>query len=209
MVNNPPWMILLLCAAGYLLGSVPFGVLVTHALGLTDPRSAGSGNIGSTNVLRVGGKLAGALTLFGDIGKGWLAAWGAGWWLGGESAVLLVALCAVLGHLFPVFLRFKGGKGVATALGAIAGVAPWLGIAVSLIWLASLALWRYSSGAALVAFAAFPILSIWLRPRPVFLAFACAVTALIVLRHHANITRLLSGTEPKVGASSASAQTES
>ena len=209
MFSDPSWVILLLCAAGYLLGSVPFGILVSQALGLTDPRSVGSGNIGSTNVLRVGGKLAGALTLLGDIGKGWLAAWGAGWWLGGESAVLLVALCAVLGHLFPVFLRFKGGKGVATALGAIAGVAPWLGIALGLIWLASLALWRYSSGAALIAFAALPILSLWLRPSPVFLAFACAMTMLIVIRHYANIARLLSGTEPKVGVSSASAQAES
>lgn len=203
MSSHAIWFFLGLCLAGYLIGSIPFGVLTSQVLGLTDPRSAGSGNIGFTNVLRVGGKTAGMLTLVGDIGKGWLVGWGAARLLGEEASVLPVAFCALLGHLFPVFLKFRGGKGVATALGAVTGVAPWIGLGLGLIWLGALAVWRYSSGAALAAFLAFPFLALWIHPTPAFLIFAVSVTALIVWRHQSNIARLRAGTEPKIGQSSA------
>ncbi|MBI5854573.1 MAG: glycerol-3-phosphate 1-O-acyltransferase PlsY [Nitrospirae bacterium] len=199
MSSDTLWHLIALSLAGYLLGSIPFGVLATRALGLTDPRSAGSGNIGFTNVLRVGGKAAGALTLLGDIGKGWLVGWGATRLLGDETTVLPVAFCAVLGHLFPVFLKFRGGKGVATAIGAVAGVAPWLGLGLGAIWMAAFGIWRYSSGAALTAFACLPVLALWQRPTVPFLMFAVTLTALIVWRHQANIVRLRAGTEPKIG----------
>lgn len=196
------WLSLGLGLAGYLTGSIPFGVLISRGLGLTDPRTVGSGNIGFTNVLRVSGRLAGALTLLGDIGKGWLVAWGAARVLNEEVLVLPVSLCVVLGHLFPIFLHFRGGKGVATAMGAVVGVAPGIGLTLGLIWLSALGVWRYSSGAALTAFLAFPILAIWLRPTPAFLVFACSVTALILWRHQSNIARLRAGTEPKIGQAS-------
>ncbi len=201
MSSHTLWLFLGLCLAGYVIGSIPFGILSSQALGLTDPRTAGSGNIGFTNVLRVGGKLAGALTLLGDIGKGWLVGWGAMRLIEGEALVLLATFCAVLGHLFPVFLKFHGGKGVAIALGAVAGVAPSIGLSLGLVWLGALGLWRYSSGAALAAFVAFPVLALWLRPTPAFLVFALSVSALIVWRHQPNIARLRAGTEPKIGQS--------
>jgi glycerol-3-phosphate acyltransferase PlsY len=202
MSSDSIWLSLGLSIAGYVLGSIPFGVLATRALGLVDPRAAGSGNIGFTNVLRVGGKLAGVLTLLGDIGKGWLTGWGATKLLEAEVGVLAVALCAILGHLFPVFLKFRGGKGVATALGAVTGVAPWLGLALGTIWLVTLGLWRYSSGAALTAFLLFPVLALFLRPTAAFLCFAVIVSGLVVWRHQGNMARLWAGTEPKIGQSS-------
>ncbi|MBA5872366.1 MAG: glycerol-3-phosphate acyltransferase, partial [Nitrospira sp. CR2.1] len=120
---DSPWLIGFLILFGYLLGSIPFGVVVSRALGAVDPRSAGSRNVGFTNVLRVSGKKAGVLTLIGDIGKGWAAGWAATLLLHQEAAVLGVALASIIGHLHSMFLGFKGGKGVATALGAALGVA--------------------------------------------------------------------------------------
>ena len=125
---DSPWLIGFLILSSYLLGSIPFGVVVSRLLGAVDPRSAGSRNVGFTNVLRVSGKKAGILTLLGDIGKGWLAGWVGTMLLHQESAILWVALASVIGHLHSAFLRFKGGKGVATALGAALGVAPWIGL---------------------------------------------------------------------------------
>lgn len=193
------WLPALLAIGGYLLGSIPFGVVVAKWLGTVDPRTAGSRNIGFTNVLRVAGKKAGLLTLAGDVGKGWVVGWVATFLLTDETMVLAVAACPILGHLFPVFLGFRGGKGVATALGAVAGVAPWLGLAMLAVWLATAAVWRYSSGAALAAFAALPIGSVLMGKTWQFQVFAWLVSGLIVLRHKENIQRLWQGTEPKMG----------
>jgi len=193
------WLPALLAIGGYLLGSIPFGVVVAKWLDTVDPRTAGSRNIGFTNVLRVAGKKAGLLTLAGDIGKGWVVGWGATLMLTNETMILAVTACPILGHLFPVFLGFRGGKGVATALGAVAGVAPWLGLAMLAVWLATAAVWRYSSGAALAAFAALPIGSFLMGKNWQFQIFAWLVSGLIAFRHKDNIRRLWSGTEPKMG----------
>ncbi len=193
------WLPALLVTAGYLLGSVPCGVLVAKALGTVDPREAGSRNIGFTNVLRVAGKQAGFLTLAGDVGKGWVVAWLGTRLLENEVWVLLVALSPVIGHLYPVFLRFRGGKGVATAMGAVTGVAPLLGLALAVVWLVTAAVWRYSSGAAVAAFTGLPILGVVSGESWRVLAFLVVVSGLVLWRHEENVGRLLSGTEPKMG----------
>ncbi|CAI4032496.1 Glycerol-3-phosphate acyltransferase [Nitrospira tepida] len=189
----PLWLL-----GGYLLGAVPFGVVVCRALGRPDPRTTGSRNIGFTNVLRVAGKDAGLLTLLGDMGKGWVAGWGAGQVFGETWMVLAVALASVVGHLFSLFMRFRGGKGVATALGAVLGVEPVLGGILLAVWLGTAALWRYSSGAAIAAFAVFPLLAL-VRGDGLLVVFACVVSGLILLRHRENMRRLWHGTEPKIG----------
>jgi acyl phosphate:glycerol-3-phosphate acyltransferase len=184
----------------YLLGAIPIGVFAARLVGGNDPRRTGSRNIGFTNVLRVAGKTAGALTLLGDMGKGALAVSGARLVLG-ENAhewVLAAAAAAILGHVFSVFLRFHGGKGVATALGAWLAIDPIVGAILICIWLTSLALWRRSSLAAIMAFGSLPVL-VWLRhPEPVMLLFAIGVSAVIMYRHVDNIRRLRAGTEPKL-----------
>jgi glycerol-3-phosphate acyltransferase PlsY len=186
---------------GYVLGAIPIGIFATRLVGGCDPRRAGSGNIGFTNVLRVAGKTAGVLTLLGDIGKGALAVMVARLILesGAQDWVLAAAAAAILGHVFSVFLRFHGGKGVATALGAWLAIDPIIGVILICIWLTSLALWRRSSLAAIMAFGSLPVL-VWVRhPRPVMVLFALGVTAVIVYRHMENIRRLRGGTEPKLG----------
>jgi glycerol-3-phosphate acyltransferase PlsY len=188
-----------LVAAAYLLGSIPFGVLAARVRGGVDLRRVGSGNIGATNVLRAVGKGAAALTLLGDIGKGALPV-ALGRWLGAGPGVLAaIALAAVTGHLFPVFARFRGGKGVATTLGVVLAAMPAVGALLLLIWLAVAALWRYSSLAALTASALLPILTWLLDGRPAMLALSAALLALVTLRHRENIGRLLAGTEGKIG----------
>ncbi|WP_447972415.1 glycerol-3-phosphate 1-O-acyltransferase PlsY [Nitrospira sp. Kam-Ns4a] len=189
----------MLAVGGYLLGSVPFGVLVAKGLGKPDPRTAGSRNIGFTNVLRVCGKTAGVLTLIGDVGKGWVVAATAAALLEHEGWMLAAALAPVLGHLFPIFLGFRGGKGVATAMGAVLGVAPPVGFGLLLVWLASVGFWRYSSGGALAAFAALPVLGLLLHGTWSFLLFSLLLSGLITVRHKDNIIRLWHGTEPKLG----------
>ena len=191
-------LLVLWLLGGYLLGAIPFGVVVCRALGRPDPRTTGSRNIGFTNVLRVAGKDAGLITLLGDMGKGWVAGWSAGLVFGDAWMVLAVALAAVLGHLSSVFLRFRGGKGVATALGAILGVQPALGGILLAVWLGTAALWRYSSGAAIAAFALFPLLALF-RGDGHLVVFALVVSSLILLRHRENMRRLWNGTEPKMG----------
>ena len=189
--------------AAYLLGSLSFAVIVSRAMGLSDPRSYGSGNPGATNVLRSGNKLAAILTLLFDAFKGWLPVWlvarfGAPHGLG-EGAMALVGLAAFLGHLWPVFFRFQGGKGVATAAGVLLAFSPWLGLATLATWLIIAFFFRYSSLAAIVAavFAPFFQMLVW-GFGPV--ALACAVMgALLVWRHGANIRKLLAGTESKLG----------
>jgi glycerol-3-phosphate acyltransferase PlsY len=190
---------ILLLVAAYLLGSIPFGVLVARAQGGVDLRQVGSGNIGATNVLRAVGKGAAALTLLGDIGKGVFAV-ALARWLGVTPPVLaMIALATVVGHLFPVFAQFQGGKGVATTLGVVLAAMPAVGALLILIWLAVAALWRYSSLAALTASVALPILTWVLDGRPAMLALSGVLLALVVVRHRENIGRLLAGTEGKIG----------
>jgi glycerol-3-phosphate acyltransferase PlsY len=187
-----------LAVGGYVVGSVPFGVLVAKCLGTVDPRTAGSRNIGFTNVLRVAGKKAGILTLLGDVGKGWVVAAAGAQFIEGEGWVLLIALCPILGHLYPVFLGFRGGKGVATALGAIFGVAPWIGLMVLGVWVVTFMLWRYSSAAALAAFVSLPLIGQVGGRGWRFELFTVVVMGLIVARHRGNLIRLWEGTEPRM-----------
>ena len=183
---------------GYLCGSIPFGVLLTRFAGAPDLRGVGSGNIGATNVLRTGRKFLAAATLAGDILKGTVAVVVIGFAFGRDAA-LYAALGAFLGHLFPVWLGFKGGKGVATYIGLLLGLALWLAlIAFCLIWIAIAAASRYSSLAALVASAATPVVLWWngdVSEAKLFLL----LSALVWLMHRANIARLISGTESQIG----------
>lgn len=183
---------------GYLLGSVPFGVLLTRALGLGDLRSIGSGNIGATNVLRTGNKGAALATLLLDGGKGAAAVLLARW-LGGESAALVAGGAAFLGHLYPVWLGFRGGKGVATFLGTAIALAWPLGLGLCGIWLLTAALSRISSLSALVAAAVAPVMAL-LMGNGGLAATMLFMATLIFLRHHENIARLRAGTEPRIGA---------
>jgi glycerol-3-phosphate acyltransferase PlsY len=183
---------------GYLCGSIPFGVLLTRFAGGPDLRSVGSGNIGATNVLRTGRKAVAAATLAGDILKGTVAVAVIGF-VFGRDAALYAALGAFLGHLFPVWLGFKGGKGVATYLGLLLGLALWLALtAFCLIWIAIAAASRYSSLAALVAAAATPVVLWWNGNVPEAELFLL-LSALVWLTHRANIARLISGTEHPIG----------
>jgi glycerol-3-phosphate acyltransferase PlsY len=195
------WLPIVLALGGYLLGSIPFGIVVSTCLGAPDPRTVGSRNIGFTNVLRVAGKKAGLLTLLGDMGKGWLVGWLAAYLIESEAWRLGVALSPILGHLFSILLGFRGGKGVATAIGAVGGVAPVLGLGLVLIWLLTAALWRYSSGAALAAFCSLPVLAVLAGKDATFVVFAGLVSCLVLSRHTGNVARLWQGTEPKIGQS--------
>ena len=182
---------------GYLLGAIPFGLLLTRMAGMDDIRNIGSGNIGATNVLRTGRKKLAAATLFLDGAKGALAALAA-LRLGGTEAGLVAGFAAVIGHNFPVWLRFKGGKGVATSLGVLLAAAWPVGVIGCLVWLATAAAFRFSSLAALVALVTAPLTAFALAtPEHAMLALALAVLGLA--RHHANIRRLLNGTEPRIG----------
>jgi glycerol-3-phosphate acyltransferase PlsY len=192
-------LLAILVVVGYLLGAIPFGVVVSKAMGLPDPRTVGSKNVGFTNVLRVSGKMAGMLTLLGDMGKGLIMGWVATQFLQQEWTILLVALAPFLGHLFSPFLGFKGGKGVATALGSVLGVAPLIGLILLLIWLGTVGIWRYSSGGALAAFVAFPLIAALNHSSMAFVLFSVVVSGLIVMKHKGNIERLWNGTESKIG----------
>ena len=195
----------ILIGLSYLIGSIPFAVVVSLLFGLKDPRTYGSGNPGATNVLRSGNKMAAILTLVGDAAKGWLPVWigsqyGASGWLLGA-----IALAVFLGHLYPVFLKFKGGKGVATALGVMIALQPLLALASAATWIIILVCFRYSSLAAMVSAVFAPIfyvfggvVHVWPLQLPV--AGALAIIGLFLLyRHRANMSRLLAGTEPRVG----------
>jgi len=201
--------IALIAAASYLLGSIPTGYLVIRIFRKQDIRSVGSGNIGATNVLRSGGKGLGALTFLLDMLKGCAAVY-----LGAALGVLLApsapernmqalaALCAVLGHMFPVWLGFKGGKGVATGFGVFLVAAPWAALAAISVFIVVLGLSRYVSLASIVGSASFPLFAWFLvtgtRP-PFFIAVQCVVALLVIVKHHQNIGRLLHGTESRLG----------
>jgi glycerol-3-phosphate acyltransferase PlsY len=187
-------------AFGYLVGSIPFGVVLTRVAGTADLRSIGSGNIGATNVLRTGHKALAAATLICDVLKGTLAVLVMDW-LWGRDQALIAGLGAFLGHLFPVWLIFKGGKGVATYLGILLGLVPWPGaVAFAAIWVIVAALTRYSSLAGLVASAATPAV-LWANDDRQEALLFVLLTVVVFLVHRANIARLVSGTEGKIGGS--------
>jgi glycerol-3-phosphate acyltransferase PlsY len=189
-----------ICLLGYLLGSIPFGLLLTKISGLGDIRGIGSGNIGATNVLRTGRKGLAAATLVFDALKGAAAVLTGRALLYDQDTALLAGLAAVLGHLFPIWLRFKGGKGVATGLGVLVAAAWPIGVAACGVWLLVAALARISSLASLAAFSFAPFAALVLEEFGIVkLSFTIAV--LVFVRHRANIRRLLAGTEPRIGGS--------
>lgn len=187
----------------YLIGSIPFAVVSSKAFGLPDPRTYGSGNPGATNVLRTGRKGAAAFTLLGDAAKGWVAVALARHFAIGEPGIAAVAVAVFLGHLYPLFLGFRGGKGVATALGVLIALSGWLGLAAALTWAAAAALWRYSSLAGLVAAVLAPVYSVWLLGFGWLAAAVLVMSLMLVWRHRGNIRKLAAGTEPKIGSGGA------
>ena len=201
---DPPLAYALCAIGGYLLGSIPFGVIATRLGGAGDIRRVGSGNIGATNVLRTGRRDLALITLLGDGGKGAAAVLLAGWLFAPPEAAAVGGGAAFLGHCFPVWLRFRGGKGVATFLGTLIAIAWPAGLAAGAIWIVTALLFRFSSLAALTAVAPAPLLVWWLdqsgagKLSHIWLAAFMAV--LIFIRHHENIRRLLKGDEPRIGA---------
>jgi len=179
----------------YLMGSISFGILVSRAFGLPDPRTVGSGNPGATNVLRSGKKLPAVLTLLGDAAKGWLAVLLAQHYGLLDAYICLAGLAAFIGHLYPVFCGFKGGKGVATALGVLLAFSGWLGLSVLVVWAIAFAIWRYSSLAALIAAGIAPISAWFLLPYKGYAATAFILALLLIWRHKSNIQKLINGSE--------------
>ena len=194
-------MTLVFVVFAYLLGSVSFAVLMSKVFGLADPRTYGSGNPGATNVLRSGKKAAAALTLLGDAAKGWLAVWLALHFVSQDiqKVVALVALAVFLGHLFPVFLKFKGGKGVATALGVLLALNVWMGLGALMSWLFMAVVFRYSSLSALVAAVAAPIYALLLDLPQEWVLASGVMSLLLIWRHKSNIQNLLAGKESRIG----------
>jgi glycerol-3-phosphate acyltransferase PlsY len=193
---------LLLVVVAYLLGSVPSALFVVWMMTGRDVRDLGSGNIGATNATRAGGIRAGLVVTFLDVAKGALPVWAmsvfhpAGAWLAATM------LAAVIGHCYPIWLKFRGGKGVATGFGAFVVLSPWTALAALVLWLIVLVIWRRVSLASMVASAAFPLLLVMIdRPNAVILGAVSLASVLIVLRHHDNIRHLLAGDEPKIGSS--------
>ena len=205
--TDPIWLALLSVGLAYLIGSIPFAVVVSRLMGLKDPRSYGSGNPGATNVLRTGNKTAAILTLLGDLLKGCAAIWLA-YALSrhalAPATLGAVAVAVFIGHLYPVFLGFKGGKGVATAAGVLLALQPWLGVATLATWLIVAFFFRMSSLASLVAALFAPLYYVfgadvlW-RVEPPVLAAVIIIGAFLFWRHRANISRLIQGKESRIG----------
>ncbi len=190
----------LLVPAAYLVGSISSAVLIARLKNLEDPRNVGSGNPGATNILRYGGKTAAALTLLGDVVKGVMPVVIARSITSDSVVLALVGLAAFLGHLYPVFFGFRGGKGVATAFGVWLGLSPWVALALALTWLLIAALFRYSSLAALVVSFAAPVYVWWLLSGQLpYLVASIAMSVLLCWRHRANIQNLFAGKEGKIG----------
>lgn len=188
--------------AAYLIGSISFAIVVSRLRGLSDPRTFGSGNPGATNVLRSGDKVAAALTLLGDALKGWVVVAMAAWLVPSYlpaplqmTAISIAAFAVFLGHLFPVYFRFEGGKGVATAFGVLVALDAWLGLIVGLIWLVVAKVGRISSVAALSAAVAAPLITLWRHDLGVMFWSVLAIAILLVIRHKKNIEQLLKGEE--------------
>ena len=192
---------ILAAVIGYLFGNIPSGVLIAKAYGISDIRKHGSGNTGTTNVLRTVGWLPSILTLVCDCLKGYIACL-IGRWLGGDPGMLIGGLCAILGHDFPVFMGFKGGKGIATSLGLIIAINPWIALAEFVVQIATVAITRYMSVASLITTVAFPIVAgILCRGREnygLFLGVACIASALSLYGHRSNIQRLMKGEENRL-----------
>jgi glycerol-3-phosphate acyltransferase PlsY len=183
----------------YLLGSIAFGILVSKLFGLPDPRTVGSGNIGATNVARSGKKSAALLTLLGDVFKGWFPVW-----LALQSGMLMwvvsaVGLAVFFGHLYPIYYRFKGGKGVATALGVMLAISPLLALAALVTWLLVFVVSRYSSLAAIAAAALAPVFAWFLLPYKDYVITVLVMSIFLIWRHRSNIQKLLAGTESGFG----------
>lgn len=189
-------MIWIACAIGYFLGAIPFGLLLTRMVGI-DIRQVGSGNIGTTNVLRTGNKALAAATLLLDAGKGWLAVT-IGWQFGGEPVAIMAGSAAFLGHLFPVWLKFRGGKGVATILGITLAAAPLAGLIALGVWLGGALVTRYSSVGGMLAAVACAAAGWWLAG-PGWGVHLAAMAALLIFMHRDNIARLRAGTESRIG----------
>jgi glycerol-3-phosphate acyltransferase PlsY len=186
--------------AAYLLGSISFAIIASKIFNLPDPRTYGSGNPGATNVLRSGKKAAAVLTLVGDAAKGWLAVFLAMHYAPADNVLIAaVTLAVFLGHLCPIFLRFQGGKGVATALGVLLALSPWVGLGALVTWLLVAVVFRYSSLAALIAAAAAPIYIVLLGLPREWIVAAAVMTLLLIYRHKSNIQNLMSGKESKIG----------
>ncbi len=186
----------------YLLSSIPFGLVITRIMGLGDLRKIGSGNIGATNVLRTGNKFAAALTLILDIGKGGIAVVITAMFMADPVLIAIAAGAAVIGHCYPVWLGFKGGKGVATGIGVIAALNPLVGLAIIGIWLCTAAIFRISSLAAMTAYLAAPILIFTFTEhghQHAFTAASVVIASISIWRHRENISRLIRGLEPKIG----------
>lgn len=194
---TPTIGLILWAIAGYVLGSIPFGMIMVRAMGLGNLRDIGSGNIGATNVLRTGNKKAAALTLLFDAGKGAVIVLLARAYAG-EDAAQLAGLAAIIGHCFPIWLRFKGGKGVATYFGLMIALSPVVGLIAGAIWIVAAAVGRYSSLAALMAAGWAPLIVAFVTDGRLF-ALTSVLAALIYARHSANIKRLRAGEEPKIG----------
>ncbi|MDX8400253.1 MAG: glycerol-3-phosphate 1-O-acyltransferase PlsY [Gallionellaceae bacterium] len=194
-------MTLVFVVLAYLLGSVSFAVLMSKVYGLADPRTYGSGNPGATNVLRSGKKAAAVLTLLGDSAKGWLAVFLAMHFVVEDMqlVVALVALAVFLGHLFPVFLKFKGGKGVATALGVLLALNVWMGLGALAVWLLMAVVFRYSSLSALLSAISVPVYAVLLGLPHEWLWASAFMSLLLIWRHKSNIQNLLAGKETKIG----------
>lgn len=185
----------------YFLGSIPFGLIFTRLFAGIDVRSTGSGNIGATNVLRAAGNKAAILTLLADALKGLLPVLAVSFLFQDARVAVLTGAAAILGHNFPVYLKFKGGKGVATSFGVVLALSPWIGSVCLLIWLVTAYVWRYSSLSALAAFTAYPLLTFLVMPplsKPSG-ALSLFIFGMIYYRHRENIKRLFAGTEPKIG----------
>ncbi len=197
-ITSQQWLMIFVA---YLIGAISFGIIASRLFKLPDPRTIGSGNIGATNVLRTGKKAAALFTLIGDIVKGWLPVWLAMQWNTPLMVTLLVAMAVFLGHLYPVYYRFKGGKGVATALGIMLALAPLLGLAVLATWAIVFKLFKYSSLSAIVASLLAPVYAWLLSLQHPYIMTIVVIVALLVWRHRSNIKKLLAGTEAGFGKS--------
>ncbi|MHC8597905.1 glycerol-3-phosphate 1-O-acyltransferase PlsY [Arenicellales bacterium IMCC55707] len=185
--------------AGYLIGSISSAVIVSRLMGLPDPRQAGSGNPGATNVLRLGNKLAAASTLISDILKGAIPVLITNTLTADPIAVALAGAGAFSGHLFPLFFGFKGGKGVATALGVFSAINPFIALSLALTWLSIAIIFRFSSLAAIISSVSAPLWAWWFDSSDVYILLAFALATILVWRHSENIKRLIAGTESKIG----------
>ncbi len=189
----------LIVVIAYFIGTIPFGLLVTRQMGSIGLTHRGSGNIGATNVLRVVGKKAALLTLLGDLGKGVLAVFLMSLVSKQEEWKMASALAVVLGHVYPLFRRGKGGKGVATGFGVLIILDIWTALATFLVWLCTVAIWRYASLGALISFLLLPLIVYGLTSNPTLLIFAICLSSLVVIRHWSNLQRLLAGKEHRIG----------